>query len=211
MNSAADIWQTLKNHFSQPDDTRICNLQYSLCNITQDTRPVDSYFTKLNGIWEELKNYRPLPYCECGKCTQSCFQKYIELWEKDRVFRFLNGLNESFSALRSHIIMIKPFPSLDEAYNLVLREESQRSILMQSQPLLDTTVVAVVTESKIRVKNEVVCSHCAKNGHVKEKCYCIIGFPPDFKFTKGKGNFSRKAMSAVANSTNQSQVENQED
>ncbi|XP_021296666.1 uncharacterized protein LOC110425909 isoform X1 [Herrania umbratica] len=28
MNSAAEIWQTLKNRFSQPDDTRICNLNF---------------------------------------------------------------------------------------------------------------------------------------------------------------------------------------
>lgn len=36
-------------------------------------------------------------------------------------------------------------------------------------------------------------------------------FPPNFKFTKEKGNFRRKAMSTIASSTSQSQVENQED
>lgn len=32
----------------------------------------------------------------------------------------------------------------------------------------------------------VVCDHCKKQGHVKEKCYRIIGFPPNFKNYKGK-------------------------
>nr|DAD38746.1 TPA_asm: hypothetical protein HUJ06_013068 [Nelumbo nucifera] len=35
-------------------------------------------------------------------------------------------------------------------------------------------------------KSSVTCSHCGKNGHSKDKCYRIIGFPPNFKFTKGK-------------------------
>ncbi|EOY10540.1 Uncharacterized protein TCM_025870 [Theobroma cacao] len=145
MSSVPEIWQTLKNRFSQLDDTRICNLQFSLCNKTQ--------------------------------------------------------------ALRSHIIMIKPFLSVDEAYNLVLREESQGSISMQNQALLETTTMAIVIESKRRPKNDVTCSHCDKNGHVKDKCFRIIGFPPDFKFTKGKGNNIRKAMSTLTNSANKPQIE----
>ena len=48
--------------------------------------------------------------------------------KKDSVIHFLNGLNEWCSAMRSHILMMKPFPSLDEAYSLILREESQRSL-----------------------------------------------------------------------------------
>jgi len=30
------------------------------------------------------------------------------------------------------------------------------------------------------------CDHCKKTGHIKEKCYKLHGFPPDFKFTKEK-------------------------
>lgn len=31
-----------------------------------------------------------------------------------------------------------------------------------------------------------ICSHCKKPGHSVEKCYRIIDFPDDFKFTKNK-------------------------
>nr|DAD40608.1 TPA_asm: hypothetical protein HUJ06_014931 [Nelumbo nucifera] len=37
-----------------------------------------------------------------------------------------------------------------------------------------------------KMKSSVTCGHCGKNGHSKDKCYKIIGFPSNFKFTKGK-------------------------
>ncbi|OIT38846.1 hypothetical protein A4A49_56188, partial [Nicotiana attenuata] len=30
------------------------------------------------------------------------------------------------------------------------------------------------------------CDYCKKQGHIKDKCYKLHGFPQDFKFTKGK-------------------------
>nr|DAD24784.1 TPA_asm: hypothetical protein HUJ06_026248 [Nelumbo nucifera] len=63
ISSASQIWETLKKKFSQPDDSKICNLQLSLNTITQGTRTVDAYFTELTGIWEELRSYQPLPHC----------------------------------------------------------------------------------------------------------------------------------------------------
>ncbi|EOY21969.1 Integrase, catalytic region, putative [Theobroma cacao] len=129
MDSVVDIWNTLKQSFAQPDDSRVCNLQYTLGNVTQGTRSVDSYFIELKGIWEELRNYRPLPHCVCGKYSPECFRRYSDQYQKDMVFRFLNGLNDFFSAVRSQIILMDPIPSLDKVYNLVLREEAQRNLL----------------------------------------------------------------------------------
>nr|DAD22652.1 TPA_asm: hypothetical protein HUJ06_024115 [Nelumbo nucifera] len=140
INSASRIWEVLKKRFPQPDDSKICNLQ-----------TVDAYFTELTGIWEELRSYRPLPHCQCGKCNKDCFEIFSEAQQKEYVFKFINGLNESFSALRSQVMIMKPFPNLDE-----------------------------------KKKSSVICSHCGKKGHSKDKCYRITGFPPNFKFTKGK-------------------------
>ena len=32
----------------------------------------------------------------------------------------------------------------------------------------------------------IICNHCKKPGHIASKCYRLIGFPKDFKFTKNK-------------------------
>ena len=35
-------------------------------------------------------------------------------------------------------------------------------------------------------KDRPICSHCGVSGHTMEKCYRIHGFPPGYKFSKGK-------------------------
>ncbi|EOY23141.1 Integrase, catalytic region, putative [Theobroma cacao] len=131
MDSAYKMWNTLKQNFAQPDDTRVCNLQYILGNITEGTRSVDAYFIELKGFWEEMRNYSPLLHCECGSCNPVCFKKYSNQYHKDMVFRFLNGLNESLVAIRSQIILMDPIPALDKVYSLKLREKSQRNVMIQ--------------------------------------------------------------------------------
>ncbi|WRX20101.1 Retrotransposon gag domain - like 10 [Theobroma cacao] len=207
MKSASDIWDTLKRRFFQSDDARVCNLQFTLSNISQGTRSVDEYFSELNGVWEELRNFRPMPHCSCGECNREHFQKYVQQCQKDNVFKFLNGLNESYAGLRSQIVMIKPFPSLDEAYNLILREKSQRSIHIQSQPFIQTSAMAsTYVDGKKKNRNDLSCSHCGKNGHTRDKCYKLIGFPPDFKFTEGKNN-PRKSINNVVQHSHTKQGE----
>lgn len=182
MEDAHLIWNTLLQRFSQCDESRICHLQHLLCTINQGMKSVDSYFTELNGVWEELRNFRPLPHCVCGSCNKACFQKFVDAQFKDYVFRFLNGLNESYQALRTQIILVQPFSTLDQVYNMVLREETQRSVCIQTQNLSEMSAMAV----KRGDKSEVVCSYCGKPRHTRDKCYKLNGFPPGFKFTKSK-------------------------
>ncbi|EOY25713.1 Uncharacterized protein TCM_027093 [Theobroma cacao] len=113
--------------------------------------------------------------------------------------RFLNGLNKSFSVVRSQKILMDPIPTLDKVYNLVLREDAQRSMLFRTQPTLETAAMYTAAEGKNKVKKYIVCNHCGKKGHVKEKCYRLIGFSEDFKFTKGKNNV-RKGKAAIMDS-----------
>ncbi|EEF32854.1 conserved hypothetical protein [Ricinus communis] len=106
-------------------------------------RYVDDFFTDLNGIWKELRNFRLLPHCTYGSCNQSYFQTYIDLQQKDYIFKFLNGLDGFFQGLRSQIMIMNQFPSVDQAYSMVLRKESQRSIHLQSQTSNDAAIMAV--------------------------------------------------------------------
>lgn len=49
------------------------------------------------------------------------------------------------------------------------------------------------TDVKRKPRKDLTCTHCGKKGHVKEKCYKIIGFLEDFKFTKGKPHVKKGA------------------
>ena len=132
------MWEKLKQRFSQPDDSKICQLQQLLHTVTQGSKSVDVYFTELNGIWEELRMYRPLPHCYYGKFNDECCQKFVDQQQKDYAFKFLNGLNESFQTQRSQILIMKSFPSLDEIYNIVLNAESQQSLNQSSFNLTES-------------------------------------------------------------------------
>lgn len=82
------------------------------------------------------------------------FKAFAETDQKDRVFRFLNGLNESFNNVRSHILLMKYFLSLDEAYSIVIREESQRILQLHATPIAESSALAVMGEQRKKGKEE---------------------------------------------------------
>lgn len=123
------------------------------------------------------------------------------------MFKFLNVLNETYQGVRSQLIMMKAFPSLDQAYNMVLREETKRSMVIQTQSFPKAAVM-VVEKSKV----DITCFQCGKSSHVKAQCYRLIGFPTDFKFTKSRSgapsrnnsnHLSRSFVQQVSSSTNE--------
>ncbi|XP_021301091.1 uncharacterized protein LOC110429395 [Herrania umbratica] len=204
-NATEKFWEM---RFAQPDEATICNLHYLLSNLNQGSRAVDEYYTELNGLCEELINHMPLPYCSRGNCNGNCFKMFVDLYQKNSVFKFLNGFNDSSSCLRSHIITSKPFPGLDEVYNLVQREDTQRSIHIRNHPLHEASAMAVLNiDGKRRNMNDQICSHRGKIGHSKDKFYRIIGFPADFKFTGNKNSLRRSNASANSTLLNQDQNE----
>ncbi|KAL4626297.1 hypothetical protein ACB092_05G085900 [Castanea dentata] len=94
------------------------------------------------------------------------------------------GINDSFSQVRTQILLMDPFPSLNKVYSLMIQEETQRSVIPYSSPRVEST--ALVTKSQnFNGKERPICTHCGKSGHTIEKGYKLHGFPPSYKF-KGK-------------------------
>jgi len=89
---AADIWNDLRKRFSQGDLLRIAELQEEIYALKQGSQNVKDYFTNLKTVWEELDNYRPLSSCNCPARTYH---------QQDFIIRFLKGLYERFSVVRS--------------------------------------------------------------------------------------------------------------
>ena len=52
--------------------------------------------------------------------------KIIAFQHQDSLMQFLNGLNDSYSQVRTQILMMEPSPSIDKAFSLVIQEERQR-------------------------------------------------------------------------------------
>ncbi|EOY19570.1 Uncharacterized protein TCM_044714 [Theobroma cacao] len=81
---------------------------------------------------------------------------------------------------------------------------------MQTQPLLESSAMASVGGNKKKMKSDIICHHCGKIGHVKDNCYRLIRFSPDFKFTKGKGVL-KNVISSVNNVSASGSSAEQED
>ncbi|XP_075633655.1 uncharacterized protein LOC142606144 [Castanea sativa] len=66
---AFEVWNALKNRFSQANGPRISQLQKQISTVMQGDSTVTTFFTNLQASWDQLLNFRPLPCCTCGKCT----------------------------------------------------------------------------------------------------------------------------------------------
>jgi len=47
--------------------------------------------------------------------------------------QFLVGLNDEYKVIKGSILMMKPLPSIDQVYQLVIQEEKQRSLTASAQ------------------------------------------------------------------------------
>ncbi|KAG2717175.1 hypothetical protein I3760_03G161400 [Carya illinoinensis] len=156
----------------------------------QDT--VSMYYSKLKTLLDELMNYESIPNCTCGG-----LKTIVDNHERDWVMKFLMGLNDTYKALKAQILLIKPFPSLNEVYSIIQQEEKRRQISVDTSVGDSMAMIATardvgrqnITSQKRCFKanpEKPVCSHCRMPGHVAEKCFKLHGYPPGHKL-HGKG------------------------
>jgi hypothetical protein len=191
IDDASEILIDLQDRFSQHNGPRIFQLQKSISCLSQENNSVSSYFTAMKGLWDELGNHQPIPTCTCG-----ALKTILSYHHQQQVYQFLMGLNESYSQVRGQILLIDPLPSINKVFSLVIQEERQRMISSSSLSFnQNTTALFTKTVSPTRFagnksfhirKDRPICSHCGISGHTVEKCYRIHGFPPGYKFNRGK-------------------------
>ena len=69
----------------------------------QGQQSISVYYTKLKAIWDELSSYHEVLFCSCGG-----LEKLKERDEKERVMKFLMGLNDSYDAIHGQILLMQP-------------------------------------------------------------------------------------------------------
>ncbi|KAL4595556.1 hypothetical protein ACB092_12G100400 [Castanea dentata] len=147
--SAVQAWIRCDNMSNGP---RIYNLQKEIADLHQ-------------GLWDQLQSYSPFPSCTCGKCVCNVNKRLSDLQVRESVLKFLMGLNESFSQVRSQVLLMDPLPSVSKVDSTALVAKMQN-------------FNALIAKGK----DKPTCTHCGKIGHIADKCYRLHGFPPGFKF-----------------------------
>ncbi|GAV89731.1 hypothetical protein CFOL_v3_33145 [Cephalotus follicularis] len=105
------------------------------------------------------------------------------------------GLNDSYTNIRSQILLMNSLPTVGQAYSLFSQEESHRGILSIAgnysfATTADNPTTSFYTRnSKIKScsdQKSMRCEYCNWPGLNKENCYKLIGYPSGHRLYKGK-------------------------
>lgn len=122
-SSANQVWLDLKERFDKINGSRLYQLHRNIFTLTQGVFSVSVYYTKLKNLWDEYDSILPPPNCDCYKAKE-----YVEQLQYQRLLQFLMGLNDSYSQARGQILMINTLPNVNQAYALIIQDESQKEI-----------------------------------------------------------------------------------
>lgn len=125
VHTACEMWADLQERFSQGNVPRIHELKREIYMAQQRNLSVAAYYTKLKGLWDELAAYSTIPSCSCG-----AGKEFIAEREMEKVHQFLMGLNDQYGIIRSEILNMEPFPSINKTYAFVTKEEKQLAIAL---------------------------------------------------------------------------------
>ena len=119
------LWRDLRRRYHQGDLYHIADLQESLYSLKQGDMSITKYFTQLKIIWEELDNFQPIPSCNCGDICHCGLGVVRGYKDREYVIRFLRGLNECYSGVRSQIMLMEPVSDINKVLSLLMQEERQ--------------------------------------------------------------------------------------
>ena len=106
--------------------------------------------------------------------------------------KFLVRLHDSYSAVRSQLLLQTPLPSIGKVFYLLLQEESQRSLINAVGIFIDLQAMVVEQSinqfsrpcpiyanrfAKHKGKSDAICFHLSYSGHLVDKCFQIIRYP----------------------------------
>lgn len=207
-NSAHAVWMDLQERFDKVNGLRINNLHREIATISQGTSDISAYHSRLRLLWDEYSSLVPTV---CGCTGSNDFKVHLE---QQKLFQFMMGLSESYSAIRSQNLLMTPSPSVSQAHAMLVHEESKRKICESSSytrnELDESTALMSVHDNQPRGKrfnnynnynnsyggsnntyggssnynSNLFCDICKKKGHSEGLCYRVIGYPTGYKGKK---------------------------
>ncbi|CAL9003908.1 unnamed protein product [Prunus brigantina] len=183
-NTAAEVWSDLKERFSQGNVSRIFQIKREIAEMRQHQQSISTYYNMLKGLWDELGSYLPMPSCQCNPaCKCGVMKELADREQQEQVLQFLMGLNDTYSAVRTQMLLMSPLPTVRTAYAMLMQEERQRQITENSTI---SSVHAMNTSKSTNKQPRKVhdddnknlhCTHCNGDTHTVDRCYYLNGFP----------------------------------
>ena len=206
MGTAHAIWLQLETRFALSNGSHKYKLNKETYEIIQSGKPVSEYYTSMKCVWEELDSMTELPRIVNITPEVTVFLNALNIQkEEQRLFQFLNGLDDHFASQRSQLLLNTPLPSVETSCALLQQEESQRGVFgSATQVGVDSTALYSKGETKEK------CDICGYKWHPPDKCWEKVGYPTwHHKYKqnqKGKG-VQRNGVGYVKRNANAVMVE----
>ena len=167
--------------------------------MSQKSGLIEKYYNVLQGLWREI-DFRCPNAMECPRDIQ----KYNYLLQEERVYIFLNGLDDQLDNIWSDILQLKPFPTIEHAYAHVRREDTCQTIMASgvdnttSDAIMATkgskfgqlpTLVAGKHNSVLKSKGPSdggKCTRCGNVRHNRDTCFKLHGYPKQWHELQAK-------------------------
>ncbi|KAL0308590.1 UNVERIFIED_CONTAM: hypothetical protein Sradi_5801300 [Sesamum radiatum] len=162
--SAHELWKELETRFGDSNGPMLYDVQKRITSLTQ-------------------AHLNPLPKCTCGSS-----KAMADMNSSNQVIQFLMGLEESYDNVRSQMLLMDPLPTIGKAYSMLLRIEKQKEVHVGSSQdgamtarlsnagKLGMNVAGQKRRGQLDKKAQ-YCDHCRRNGHTRESCFQLTGFP----------------------------------
>ncbi|XP_019239047.1 PREDICTED: uncharacterized protein LOC109219082 [Nicotiana attenuata] len=217
VSKSAELWRELEDRYDQTNGAKLYQIQKEINDLTQGSLGITAYYTRMKRLWDELSTLSAKSQCSCN-CTCGAKETMHKAEQDRRLIQFLMGLNEVYTIVRGSILMMKPLPSMAQAFSLLVQKEKQREFKPNSQQNLDSTSLHVNAnpqhQSSFGARNfrtnyttnngnkgRPFCDYCKKSGHTKEKCYKLHGYPQSNSYNNQ--NFNRANARSYNQGNNQ--------
>ncbi|XP_075074911.1 uncharacterized protein LOC142162450 [Nicotiana tabacum] len=113
------VWEALKERFDNVNATKIYHMNIEISSLMQGISSVSIYYSKLNDMWAEFESIITYPGCDCARS-----RLFVEFLCQQKLMKFLMRLIDTYTPQRSQILMMNPTATLDQAYSMLIQDES---------------------------------------------------------------------------------------
>uniref|UniRef100_A0A2N9HID0 GAG-pre-integrase domain-containing protein n=1 Tax=Fagus sylvatica TaxID=28930 RepID=A0A2N9HID0_FAGSY len=124
--TAKMVWDSIATtYFDGSDTSQVYDLRRRVMQLKQAGGSLEQYYNDLQGLWREIDFRRPNPM-ECAVDIH----KYNTILQEDRVYVFLDGLDDRLDKIRGDVLQLRPFPTVEQAYAHVRREAIRQTVMI---------------------------------------------------------------------------------
>uniref|UniRef100_A0A2N9IJZ0 Integrase catalytic domain-containing protein n=1 Tax=Fagus sylvatica TaxID=28930 RepID=A0A2N9IJZ0_FAGSY len=177
-DTAKDVWDMLASRYAGSDGAREHHLMVILYQLRQDpSECITAFHSHMRFLWDQLAASEPVIKSVSDAKLVSTHR------ERTRLHQFLMGVLDDFESVRSQLLNRSPLPTVNQAVNDLVREETRLKSHRSSQPhttvlatpvSVDPTVTAPPKDHDKRQSNKknshLICAFCKHRGHTIDQC-----------------------------------------